>query len=389
MATKISNCFSLLIFQRIFCRNSRYKNALPFLLITRKTLCRFFKSPEKRFAVTMTQKKRFAVTIASVSSTSEGVLPYQNHEPKSKKKFDIFVAIRTYIMNSTTNHTQDKNKEQTSTKKKFDSKKPGGSHKKMPSKIIKYDYPEFLTSENQKKYFRELVDKAVYLYDDNKAEDYPKSKAKSVKLGSEFIKINWNDAKEKIRKDFNARVEKFNGGVLPDEMKKLVEKYSKPGDPGKPFTPEELEERRVLKAKETFYESLKKHKLTIEDLARINAEHEAITKKPKATKPKKSRDNGQTGRGGVAKAREAEYRFIEEKGGVIQHKLKGHTAEATYIGDEKFKFTFNGVEKTAKISGFCKAHAEELIRTGTQCSLAYNGWDACNIKGWNKGDWGQ
>ena len=188
------------------------------------------------------------------------------------------------------------------------------------------------------------------------------------------------------------KVEKFNGGVLPDEVKELVEKYSKPGDPGKPFTPEQLEERRVLRAKETFYDSLKKHKMSEADLDRIIAERAAINKKPKATKTTKPKKQpGEKGRGGVAKAREAEFKFIEENGGIIQHKLKGHIAEATYIGDEKFRYTFNGVEKTGKISGFCKAHAEELIRTGTQCSLAYNGWDVCNIKKQFavKGEWGQ
>lgn len=106
--------------------------------------------------------------------------------------------------------------------------------------------------------------------------------------------------------------------------------------------------------------------------------------------PKKKEKKENEKRGGKAKGREAEFRFITEKGGIIEHKLKGHIAEATYIGDEKFRYIFNGVEKTGKISGFCKAHAEELIRTGTQCSKAYNGWDACNIKGWgSKGQWGQ
>ena len=106
--------------------------------------------------------------------------------------------------------------------------------------------------------------------------------------------------------------------------------------------------------------------------------------KPYKKKEKKENEN----RGGTAKTRDAEFRFIEEHGGIIQHKLKGHIAEATYIGNEKFRYTFNGVTQTTKISGFCREHAKELNRTGSKCSLAYNGWDACNIKGWGgKGQW--
>ncbi len=133
-------------------------------------------------------------------------------------------------------------------------------------------------------------------------------------------------------------------------------------------------------------ELLKKHKMTMEDLDTMIELKKESEKKPTKKKEKKEKKGG----GGKAKGREAEFRFIAEKGGIIEHKLKGHTAEATYIGNEKFRFIFNGDTKIAKISGFCKAHAEELIRTGTPCSLAYNGWDACNIKGWgNKGQWGQ
>ncbi len=165
-----------------------------------------------------------------------------------------------------------------------------------------------------------------------------------------------------------------------EQIKTIIEQNIK-------MTQKENEEGEArLQAGMELDELLKKHKMTMEDLDTMIELKKESEKKPTKKKEKKEKKGG----GGKAKGREAEFRFIAEKGGIIEHKLKGHTAEATYIGNEKFRFIFNGDTKIAKISGFCKAHAEELIRTGTPCSLAYNGWDACNIKGWgNKGQWGQ
>ena len=150
-------------------------------------------------------------------------------------------------------------------------------------------------------------------------------------------------------------------------------------------TDKELELQEAIAERDALRDALLEL-MTMEDLDTMIQLKKDMWKPYPKKKEKKENEN----RGGKAKGREAEFKFIEEKGGIIEHKLKGHIAEATYIGNEKFRFIFNGVEKIGKISGFCKAHAEELIRTGTQCSLAYNGWDACNIKGWgSKGQWGQ
>ena len=109
------------------------------------------------------------------------------------------------------------------------------------------------------------------------------------KFQQNYITKNFGKLKVRALKEFNEKVEKFNGGLLPDGMKKLVDEYSKPGDPGKPFTTEQNEENRKQKAEETFKASLKKHKMTEADLDRIIAERTAVINKKSTKKPKKTK----------------------------------------------------------------------------------------------------
>ena len=154
---------------------------------------------------------------------------------------------------------------------------------------------------------------------------------------------------------------------------------------------EELEETHVSAATEQFNGMMKKYKMSNSELDELIQLRDNINpQKPKKVKQPPKKKPGETGRGGVAKERHAEFRWIEEHGGVIQHVLREHYAEATYAGNEKFTYTFNGVTKTSKISGFCTAHSL-YISTLPQYDFkagakhAYNGWDVCAIKDGEKG----
>ena len=76
----------------------------------------------------------------------------------------------------------------------------------------------------------------------------------------------------------------------------------------------------------------------------------------------------------------------------VQHKFKGITATAIYVGPgNKFQYRSpDGVhDKEAGISAFPVAHIKYLLRAGliTTGSLSWNGWDACNLPGRRKKDW--
>ena len=75
----------------------------------------------------------------------------------------------------------------------------------------------------------------------------------------------------------------------------------------------------------------------------------------------------------------------------VQHKFKGITATALYVGPgNKFHYRSpdGDYDKEAGISAFPVAHIEYLIRAGliTTGSLSWNGWDCCNLPDRRKGD---
>ena len=76
----------------------------------------------------------------------------------------------------------------------------------------------------------------------------------------------------------------------------------------------------------------------------------------------------------------------------VQHKFKGITATAIYVGPgNKFQYRSpdGDYDKEAGISAFPVAHIKYLLRAGliTTGSLSWNGWDACNLPGRRKKDW--
>ena len=76
----------------------------------------------------------------------------------------------------------------------------------------------------------------------------------------------------------------------------------------------------------------------------------------------------------------------------VQHKFKGITATAHYVGPgNKFHYRSpdGDYDKEAGMSAFPVAHIKYLLRAGliTTGSLSVNGWTACNLPDRPKGDW--
>ena len=111
----------------------------------------------------------------------------------------------------------------------------------------------------------------------------------------------------------------------------------------------------------------------------------------KRVTPKKAKAPRPVGQKRTKVPREETFMSFEKGVTQIEHCYKGHTAYATYVGNQNFKYAPDNLAEPfqGKISGFCRAHVDYLIDTGKidTGSLAWNGWDACGLKGGKKGEW--
>ena len=114
----------------------------------------------------------------------------------------------------------------------------------------------------------------------------------------------------------------------------------------------------------------------------------------KRVTPKKAKAPRPVGQKRTKVPREETFMSFEKGVTQIEHCYKGHTAYATYVGNQNFKYVPGYPHSDAaywigKISGFCREHVDYLLDTGKidTGSLAWNGWDACGLKGGKKGEW--